>query len=141
MDPNDVLEMSTDEAVLSALTPKKLEELELKPFSLLRQTIASDLSSSGGSSNFYNIVLTVWVCTLTPKECMEARDDVSGSRIKAFEWAESRGYSMGNSDSFKPLIDAYVRINRELMASIKIKTRNNGGDGDIPKNDGRQLDS
>jgi hypothetical protein len=134
-DETEVLDLTTDEALISALTPKQLGEIELKPFSLLRQAIATDLCSGGGSSNFHNIVMTVWICTLNPRECLEARDDVMASRMRAFEWAEARGYSIMN---FTPLIDAYKKLNDELTASTNVRLKG-GNDGDAPKNDGGQL--
>jgi hypothetical protein len=127
------IEMSTDEALVSALTPKQVGDIELQPFSLLRQVIAIDLCRSS-SSNFFNAVMTVWVCTLRPLDALKAHEDVAQAQLSAFEWAEAQGYSITH---YKPLLDAYKRLNDELAASTKARSRG-GQDGDAPKNVGGQ---
>lgn len=129
--------MLPDDAVISAMTPKILDDVELKPFSLLRQTIATDMCAFSASSNLFNIVITVWVCTLTPEECLKARDDVPVARIQAFEWAEKKGYTITNIDK---LIDLYKKLNNELKAA-NVKMHQRFEDKEVPKNDGRQVDS
>jgi hypothetical protein len=133
MNVEEVMEMSTDEALISALTPKHVGEIELQPFSLLRQVIAIDLCRSSGS-NFFNAVMTVWVCTLSPIDALKAHEDVAGAQLRAFEWAEAQGYSITHYES---LLDAYKRLNDELAASTKARARG-GQNGDAPKNVGGQ---
>jgi hypothetical protein len=128
---NTELEMTTDEALLSALSPKNLGDIELKPFSLMRQVIAMDLGRSSGA-HFFNAVVTVWVCTLDPLAALKAHADISGSQVKAFEWAEAQGYSLNN---YAPLLDAYTRLNKELAASTKVRSKVDD-DGNAPKNAG-----
>jgi hypothetical protein len=127
------IEMSTDEALVSALTPKQVGDIELQPFSLLRQVIAIDLCRSS-SSSFFNAVMTVWVCTLDPLAALKAHEDVAGAQLRAFEWAEAQGYSITHYES---LLDAYKRLNDELAASAKARARG-AQDGDAPKNVGGQ---
>jgi hypothetical protein len=116
----EINEISTDEAALSALSPKRLGELELQPFSLLRQAIAVDLCGAGRGMNFFNAVMTVWVCTLSPTEALRAHENLDQARLDAFGWAEKQGYSLAN---FEPLINAYMRINQELEASVQVQVR------------------
>jgi hypothetical protein len=133
MNVEQEIEMSTDEALVSALMPKQVGDIELQPFSLLRQVIAIDLCRSSGS-NFFNAVMTVWVCTLPPLDALKTHEDVAGAQLRAFEWAEAQGYSITH---YKPLLDAYKRLNDELAASTKARSRG-GQDGDAPKNVGGQ---
>jgi hypothetical protein len=125
------IEMTTDQALISALTPKQVGEITLEPFSLLRQVIAIDLCRSS-SSNFFNAVMTVWVCTLEPLEALKAHEDLAQAQLSAFEWAEAQGYSITH---YQPLLDAYKRLNDEMAASTKARSRG-GQDGDTPKNAG-----
>src|SRR5258705_1778170 len=122
------IDMTTEQALVSALTPKQVGDIELQPFSLLRQVIAIDLCRSS-SSNFFNAVMTVWVCTLKPLEALKVHEDVAQAQLRAFEWAEAQGYSIVN---YKVLLDAYKRLNDELAASTKARLRG-GQDGDVPK--------
>jgi hypothetical protein len=127
------IDMTTDEALISALTPKAIGELELKSFSLMRQVISIDLCRTS-SSHFFNAIMTVWVCTLEPAEALKAHEDIPAAQLRAFEWAEALGYSI---EHYKPLLDAYKRLNDELVASAKARVRG-GQDGDAPKNVGGQ---
>jgi hypothetical protein len=127
------LEMDTDEAVISALTPKTLEEIELKPYSLMRQVIALDLGRTAGS-HFFNAVVAVWVCTLEPLEALKAHENIPAAQLQAFEWAEAHGYSLTN---YEPLLAAYGRLNRELAASTNARAR--GEQGPALKNDGERA--
>jgi hypothetical protein len=126
------IEMSTDEALISALTPKQVGEIELQPFSLMRQVISTRLCRS--DDTFFNSVVTAWVCTLSDTEVLERTENATQARLAAFEWAEAQGYSITH---YKPLMDAYKRLNAELAASTRARMR--GSDGDAPKNDGGQL--
>src|SRR5258705_10804452 len=110
---DEEIEMTTEEVLVSALTPKQVGYIELQPFSLLRQVIAIDLCRSS-SSNFFNAVITVWVCTLKPLEALKVHEDVAQTQLGAFEWAEAQGYSI---DNYKPRLDAYKRLNDELGTS------------------------
>ena|SRR5258708_2131840 len=134
MNELEEIDMTTDEALISALTPKQVGDIELEPFSLLRQVIAIDLCRSS-SSNFFNAVMTVWICTLSPLEALKAHEDVARAQQSAFAWAEAQGYSIVN---YKPLLDAYKRLNDELAASTKVRVRG-GQDGNAPKNVGGQA--
>jgi hypothetical protein len=127
------IEMSTDEALVSALTPKQVGDIELQPFSLLRQVIAIDLCRTS-SSNFFNAVMTVWVCTLSPIDALKVHENIAQAQLDAFEWAEAQGYSITH---YNPLLDAYKRLNDELVASTKARARG-GQDGDAPKKVGGQ---
>jgi hypothetical protein len=125
------IEMSTEEALISALTPKRVDDIELQPFSLARQTVVIALCQ-GQEAHFLNTVVTVWVCTLEPREALKTLADITGAQLRACEWAEGLGYSMLDYD---PIRDAYKRINAELVASTKARARG-GQDGDAPKNVG-----
>jgi hypothetical protein len=125
------IEMTTDEALISALTPKQVGEITLEPFSLMRQVIALDLCRRS-SSVFFNAIMTVWVCTLKPAEALAAHEDIPAAQLRAFEWAEAQGYSMTN---YEPILEFYKRLNRELSTATQVGVRG-GSDGDAPKNDG-----
>ena len=130
IEQDEELDMTTEQALVSALTPKRLEELELKPYSLGRQLLAEKLTKTGAV--FFNVIQTVWTCTLEPIEALRALDDIEASQLRAIEWAEAQGYSLLN---YKPLFDIWRRLNRELEASANARVRS-GSDGDAPKNDG-----
>src|SRR5215475_13041299 len=91
----EILDLTTDEALLSSLSEHRLadDELKLEPYSLLRQAVAAGLCGTS-KTGLYNAVMTVWVCTLNPKEVLAAHENLEQSRLKAFEWAETRGYSL-----------------------------------------------
>jgi hypothetical protein len=123
--------MTTDEALISALSPKRLEELELQPYSLARQTVALDICPKNGGP-FCEGIITVWVCTLSETEALNCYEDITKARLDAFAWGQARGYSVFN---FKPLFDIYTRLKQELAASTRAQLKS-GDDGDAPKNDG-----
>jgi hypothetical protein len=125
------IEMTTDKALISALTPKEVGGFELEPFSLMRQVIALDLCRRS-SSVFFNAIMTVWVCTLKPSEALAAHEDIAAAQLRAFEWAEAQGYSMTN---YEPILEFYKRLNRELSTTTQVSVRG-GSDGETPKNDG-----
>jgi hypothetical protein len=125
------IEMTTEQALISALTPKQVGEITLEPFSLLRQVIALDLCRRS-SSVFFNAIMTVWVCTLKPSEALAAHEDIAAAQLRAFEWAEAQGYSMTN---YEPILEFYRRLNRELRPGTRVQVRGSG-DGETPKNDG-----
>lgn len=122
------IEMSTDAALISALTPKQVGEITLEPFSLIRQSIASALCGAI-EAQFFNEIVTVWVCTLTELEALQAienTESIKESRIKAHKWAEAQGCSLLN---YKPIVDIYTRLNRELKASSNARLREASEDG------------
>jgi len=135
MSDTEILDLTTDEALLSSISEHQLEELKLEPYSLLRQAVAGALCgrSNGG---LFNAVMTVWVCTLKEREALVAYDDLEASRIKAFAWGESRGYSLHN---WRPVIDTYVRLIDELRAATQAHVRPMAaGNGDEYPNAGGQ---
>ena len=130
----ETLDLTTDEALLSSLAEHELEELKLEPFSLLRQTIAIDLCDRIAGT-FFNRLMTVWVCTLSPREALKAHADTDEAKLKAFTWAEERGYSLSNS---KPLDDAYDRLEKEFAASARAHIKDAGANGESAPNAGGQ---
>jgi len=130
IEQDEDLDMTTEQALVSALTPKRLEELELRPYSLGRQLLAEKLSKTG--AGYFNVIQMVWTCTLEPIDALRALDDIEGSQLRAIEWAEAQGYSLLY---YKPLLDIWRRLNRELEASVNARVRG-GSDGETPKNDG-----
>jgi hypothetical protein len=125
------IEMTSDQALISALTPKRVGEIKLEPFSLMRQVIAVDLCRRS-SSVFFNAIMTVWVCTLKPAEALAAHEDIAAAQLRAFEWAEAQGYSLTN---YEPILEFYKRLNRELSAVAQVRVTG-GSDGELPKKDG-----
>ena len=130
----ETLDLTTDEALLSSLAEHELEELKLEPFSLLRQTIAIDLCDRIAGT-FFNRLMTVWVCTLSPKEALRAHADADEAKLKAFAWAEERGYSLSSS---KALDDAYDRLEKEFAASARAHIKDAGDNGEADPNAGGQ---
>lgn len=134
IEPEPIEEMTTDESLLESLSEHRIEELKLQPYSLLRQAIASDLCDIG-SGTFFSAVMTIWVCTLSPEEALEAHKDLTRAKSMAFEWAESRGYSLWN---WKPLVEPYNRMIREWIAASKAKIQEDQLNGEIVPNAGGQ---
>lgn len=133
----DIKEMTTDDALLESLSEHTIEDLKLEPFSLLRQSVATSLCDDGGSVLF-NAIMTVWVCTLSPDEALEAHRDLIKAKKKAFEWGESRGYSLGN---WRPVIDMYNRLNREWSVAARARVKQDQIDSQEPSpNGGGQLE-
>jgi len=121
---------TTDEAFLSASTPKYLDGIKLEPLSLMRQTIGMELSGPE-SSAFFDAICKIWLCTQEPRKCLATRIDRDEARIQAFAWAESRGFSLRN---YKPVLDIYRQLNAEIEASTEARVETS--DGDPPKNSG-----
>jgi hypothetical protein len=135
MEETEVIEeMTTDESLLESLSEHKLEELKLEPYSLVRQAVASSLADPG-SGILFNAIMTVWVCTLPGDEVLEAHEDIRAAKKRAFAWAEKRGYSLWN---WKPLIEAYNKLNREWAAATKARVRQDGEEPEDVPNDGGQ---
>ena len=131
MDGTETLDLTTDEALLSSISEHKIEELKLQPYSLMRQVVAADLMDPD-SGTFWAAVMTVWVCTLSEDETLEAHADLKGSKKKAFRWAETRGYSYHN---WKPLVDIYLRLQKEWAAVARVRVQQTdslGGNGQEP---------
>jgi hypothetical protein len=136
-------EMSTDQAFVSAITPKKLNGIKLEPYSLMRQVVAMELNVPN-SSKFFDAVMRIWVCTMSEDEALDLRnwrpedeenplpnDWRKEAQKKAFQWAEAQGYSMLN---YKPLLDLYDQLDRELAASGSARLKDPGDAP--PKNSG-----
>jgi hypothetical protein len=129
---NELLEeiASTDEAFLSALTPKSLDGIELKPYSLMRQMVALEITGLEATS-YFEAVVHVWVCTLEPRAAMETLKDKVQAQLDAFAWAEACGITINN---MKPLLDIFRRLSEEIRASTRARPAE---ERDTPKNDGR----
>jgi hypothetical protein len=121
---------TTDEAFLSASTPKYLAGIKLEPLSLMRQTIGMELSGPE-SSAFFDAVCKIWLCTMEPRKCLATRIDRDAARVEAFAWAEARGFTLRN---YKPVLDIYRQLNAEIEASTEARVQTS--DGDPPKNSG-----
>jgi hypothetical protein len=133
---DEEFDLTTDEALMSSLSEHRLEEkLKLEPYSLCRQAVATGLCGKS-TTGLYNAVQTVWVCTLSEHEALKAHEDLEASRLKAFKWAEARGYSVVN---FRPLINVYNRLIDELVAATdaRIKAKE-GANGETFPNAGGQ---
>jgi len=122
---------STDEAFVSALTPKQFNGVELKSFSLMRQTVSMELSGPN-SSAFFEAIIRVWLCTLEPEQVLEERINPVQAQQRAFAWAESQGVSMQN---WQPLLDLYRRLTAEIDAASQVRPENEEPD-DERKNSG-----
>jgi hypothetical protein len=122
---------SADDAFLSASTPKELNGVTLEPFSLMREAIALEIQGLNTESAFYEAVIRVWVCTLSPADCIKAKRDKDQAVIDAFAWAEKQGFRKNR----KPLFDLYEQINQELKHSTNGVVDNNES-GAPPPNSG-----
>ena len=123
---------TTDDAFLSAVTPKEINGITLKPFSLMRQSISTEITGLDTETAFFEAVIRVWLCTLEPMECIKAKRNRDQAVIDAFAWAESQGISPQNG---KPLMDLYRRINDEIRQSTNAVSEN---DSDPSPNAGGQ---
>jgi hypothetical protein len=122
----------TDDAFLSAVTPKEINGRELQPFSLMREVIAQEFIGAEASM-FFAAVMRVYVCTLDPRAIVKLRSDREQTVIDAFAWAESQGFSFNN---WEPLREIYKTLSDEIAQSLKVKS-DNSEDDPIP-NAGRQ---
>jgi hypothetical protein len=124
---------STDTAFLSAITPKTFDGVELKPYSLMRQMIALELTGFE-ASGAYEAIFHVWICTLEPKEALAtiaSKQSREEAKLEAFAWAELHGVTINH---MKPLLDLYRRLGDEIRVSTKVRPAE---ERDAPKNDGR----
>jgi hypothetical protein len=112
------LEMSTDEALVSALTPKQVGDIELEPYGLMRQFIAQHLCEK--NSFYVKCVVTVWLCTLSETEVLKADEDPTQAKKDAFAWGDTQRYSQLN---FEGLLDTYKRLTDEVAASYRASLR------------------
>jgi len=134
--PEDVLELTTDSALIGSLTEHKVDELKLEPFSLMRQTIAIDLCDRNAGV-FWNAVMTVWVCTLKDFDALDAHASPKKAKVEAFKWAESRGY---NHHNWRPVVDIYNRLMDEWdksVSNVRVMQPNGSKPEELP-NDGGQ---
>ena len=130
-------DLTTDEALLESLTQKQVEELKLEPFSLMRQTVALDLCDRH-SGPFWCALMTVWVCTLKPKDALHCHSDMDQAKLDAFAWAEKRGY---NHRNWGPLIEPYNRLLTEWETSannVRIQ-QPNGNKDEVPNVGGQPV--
>lgn len=129
MTDDPVLELTTDQALLESVSPHYLDDLKLEPFSLMRQAIATDLCDRNGGT-FFSAIMTVWVCTLSEDEALEAHaTDKKEAQKRAFKWGEGRGYSLWN---WRPVVNIYDQLNREWSAVAKARVADAGGNGEAP---------
>ncbi len=103
-----------DQAFMSAVSPKEINGIKLEPFSLMRRSISTEIAGLGTETAFFEAVIRVWLCTLSPLECIKAKRNRDQAVIDAFTWAEAQGISPENG---KVLMDLYNRINAELEQS------------------------
>ena len=111
---------TTDEAFMSAITPKDFEGVKLEPFSLMRQTISMELSGPD-SSAFFEAVIRVWICTLEPEQALEERENRRQAQLRAFSWAEEHGVSMQN---WQPILKLYRQLSAEIEVSSQVREEN-----------------
>jgi hypothetical protein len=113
----------TDDAFLSAVTPKQINGITLEPFSLMRQSISTEITGIDTETAFFEAVIRVWLCTLKPMDCIKAKRNRDQAVIDAFAWAEAQGISPQNG---KPLMDLYKRINEEIRQSTNAVPEHEG---------------
>jgi hypothetical protein len=108
-----------NQAFASAITPKTLGDIELRPFSLLRKNVAYQLGITGEPENlFFDAVIVAWLMSMTDPEVAGALKDKKKAIVDAFAWAEKRGL---DKDNYKPLVSLLVRIMAELDRSTDIE--------------------
>jgi hypothetical protein len=123
---------STDEAFLSAMTPKTLDGVNLHAYSLMRQVVAIELTGAG-STALQEAIFIVWVCTLDPAAALQtlgSKESKTQAQLDAFAWAEQHGVTIINAG---PILTIYRRLMGELKVSSKVRTAD---EEPLPKNDG-----
>lgn len=106
---------NTDDAFLSASTPKDLNGLVLEPFSSMRQAVALALGMQGNNATFFfDSVIMGYLCTLKRVEVSKLLRDKDAAVIAAFDWADQQGWSIYN---FKPVGDLYLKVTSEIAKS------------------------
>jgi hypothetical protein len=123
---------STDEAFISAMMPKNLDGVELKPYSLMRQVVAIELTGAAATA-LQEAIYVVWSCTLDPVVAMatlESKETKSQARLDAFAWAEQHGITIVNA---APILSIYRRLMNEIKASTRVR---DADEGIVPKNVG-----
>lgn len=124
MNIEDELIETPDGAFMSAIVPNRVGELELHPFSLMRQAVAISLGVTDKSEDgFFDAVLMVWLCTLDEDQVLAAKRNKDKAIKDAFAWAQSRGYSMANC---RPLLVIYTKIAAEIRKSVDAVLSTNG---------------
>jgi hypothetical protein len=123
---------SADDAFLSAISPKEINGITLEPFSLMRQSISTEITGLDTETAFFEAVIRVWLCTLKPMDCIKAKRNRDQAVIDAFAWAEAQGITPQNG---KVLMDLYKRINEEIRQSTNAVSEN---EGDTSPNAGGQ---
>jgi hypothetical protein len=112
-----------DDAFLSSVTPKTINGITLEPFSLMRQSISTEITGLDTETAFFEAVIRVWLCTLKPLDCIKAKRNRDQAVIDAFAWAEAQGITPQNG---KTLMDLYKRINDEIRQSTNAVSENEG---------------
>jgi hypothetical protein len=123
----------TNDAFMSASTPKYLEELKLEPYTLMRQAVGMELAGPGASI-FVDALMRVWCCTQDEEACLDAREDRRTARKAAFKWGEARGYSPSIEKRWQPLMDIKAKLDAEIEASLAARLAPGDGNGAPTKN-------
>lgn len=123
---------STDDAFVSAITPKNFGEIALAPYSLMRQMAAVEICGDNPHP-ITAVIVHIWVCTRDDKEVSKARLNRVDALSEAFSWAEANGVKHPGAPAMHELINLYNRIDAELHASTQLMPADNGRE---PKNAG-----
>src|SRR5215470_6568534 len=112
MNTDSELIETSDGAFLSASSPNRLKEVELYPFSLMRQSaaLALGLDKTEDGDHFWNAIIMIWLCTQDEDDCIWAKQNKKAAIKKAFAWGDSEGYSLIN---FEPVLQIHIKINSE----------------------------
>jgi len=123
---DDELIENSDAAFLSAITPKKLDQSELYPFSMMRQSVAWSLGITGKvEDGFFDAIITVWLCTKNEMEVLGAKRNKDKAIKQAFDWADEQGFTVLN---FDPILQIWKKINDEIRASSNAVLAKQGTD-------------
>jgi len=129
----DELIETPDGAFLSAIVPNRLEQIELQPFSAMRQSVALSLGvSDKPDDGFFDAIIMIWLCTLDEDQVLAAKRNKQQALKDAFHWADSCGYSIAN---FEPILKIYQKIGAEIRKSADAVL---SGNGTTEKNSGGQ---
>jgi hypothetical protein len=123
MNTDEELIETSDGAFISASSPNRLKQIELYPFSLMRQATALSLGLDNAQDGFWNAIVMVWLCTLDEDGCIWAKENKKEAIKEAFAWGDSEGYSLAN---FEPILRIYTKINTEIRRSTDAVLSTNG---------------
>ncbi len=116
-----------DRALLSALTPKKINGIELRPYNYVRQQASVMMGLRWRpAARMHDAAIDVWLCTqddLAVLALTESDETLRKAKLDAFAWADAQGYTLLDCEE---LMELHNKITKEIVDSTRARVKQNG---------------